>query len=191
MVILLWCWVRYRESHQFDYDESLTQKKFFYVLVAVFVTLFVSSLLVSAYTYSSIWVPQPHMTLALGGLSLSAILNDLLYQLALVSNSEETMVLGLMQALRRKLATVRQIPLSMVPHISIILPRIGWGILHAYVSYVGELQLILVVSAIVSGCVISYVAYYRSLGVHSLLAAVLIHAFFNWAIVLARALGLL
>lgn len=188
MIILLWSWVRYREVQQFDYDEGLTQNKLYYVLAGFGAMLFLSSFLVSSYTRSSIWVPQPQMTLAIGGLGLSAVINDLLYQLALVSNSEETLVLGIMQSLRPWLATIKRIPLSWVSHLALIFPRIGWGILHAYVSYTGPLQWILVFSAIVSGCIMSYIAYYKRLKVESLLAAVMMHFLFNGSMVILSAL---
>lgn len=188
MVILLYCRILYKEEEQFDYDESLSHKKLGYVIAGVITTIVSASLLVRAYTSNSIWVPQPNMALGIGTISLSAVVNDLLYQLALVSNSEETMVLTLSQVVRKKLA-FSGINKVFVKPAAIIIPRIGWGVLHAYVSYVGELQLILVTSAIVSGCVISWFAYKDD--VRAFLAAVLIHFGFNATVVIAKALGLL
>lgn len=188
MVILLYCRLLYKEEGQFDYDEDLSHSKLGYVVAGVITTIVCSSVLIRAYTSNSIWVPQPNMTLGIGTMSLSAVVNDLLYQLALVANSEETMVLSLSQVVRKKLIHSNINSRIIVPA-AIIIPRIGWGSLHAYVSYVGELQLILVVSAIVSGCIISYCAYNKQ--VRAFLAAVLIHFGFNASVVLAKALGLM
>jgi hypothetical protein len=190
MIILLFCWVRYKEKAQWDYDESLTQNKLLYVLGGLVATIFLSSVLVQAYTRSSIWVPQPHQTLDMGGLSLSEVINDLFYQLALVSNSEETMVLSMSQVIRRKLAesfSIKHAPYA--AGLSIAIPRAGWAVLHAYVSYVGPLMPILVISAFISGLIISYCAYNRQ--VKSFLAATLIHFGFNASVVVANALGLM
>lgn len=186
LVILLWCWVRYKEEGQFKYDEPLTQDKLYFVFGGIIVTVLLSAILVRAYTKSSIWVPQPQMTLTVGSLSLSAVVNDLFYQLALVSNSEEILNLSMSQIVRRKL--VESIPLkfgTLVPILSILIPRCGWGVLHAYRAYVGPLQPILVLSAIISGCVISYCAYNKK--VNCFLVALLIHFGFNASVVLANA----
>lgn len=189
MIILIFCRVLYKEQAQFDYDESLTQNKLFYVIGGLVATIFVSSILVRAYTRSSIWVPQPQMALSVGTLSLSAVVNDLFYQLALVSNSEETLCLSLSQVLRRKLAESLSLKHSFwVVSLAMVIPRVGWGILHAYVSYVGALMPILVISAIISGCIISYCAYNNK--VKSFLVAVLIHFAFNASVVIANAFGL-
>jgi hypothetical protein len=190
MVILIFAWMRYREEDQFDYDEGLNQRKLGYIIMGITVTLFLAALLVKIYTSttsSSIWVPQPQATLAIAGLSLSAVINDLFYQLALVSNSEETMVLALSQVIRRKLTESTKLSDVQVRGASIAIPRAGWATLHAYLSYTGEMMPILVVSAFISGVVMSVIAYHPK--VRSFLAAVLIHFGFNGTLVVLRALG--
>ncbi len=191
MIILLWTWVSFRETSQYDYNEALTSNKFYLIIGGYIAMLIISSVMVSSYTQSSIWVPQPNQTLSLGGLSLSTIINDMLFTFALVANSEEVLVLGIMQVLRRWLTTVKSLPLWSVSHLAIIIPRVGWGLLHAYVSYLGPLQLLLVVSAIVSGCIMSYIAYYQKLKVESLLGAVFMHGLFNISVIIAGALRLM
>lgn len=187
MIILMFCRILYQKKSQFDYDESLNVNKIVYVIGGVIAILFVSSFLVQAYTRSSIWVPQPHQTLSVGDMNLSAVVNDLFFTFALVANSEETLVLALTQVLRIKLSASSTS--SYVPVLSIVAPRAGWAILHAYTSYVGPLMWILVLSAFVSGCIISWCAYNKS--VKSFLVAVLIHALFNASIILASALNIL
>jgi hypothetical protein len=182
MVILLWCRVLYGETQQISYDQPLSQNKLLYVGGGLVAVLFASSILVRSYTRSSIWVPQPHMTLALGTLSLSSVVNDMFYQIALVSNSEETMCLSLSQVLRRRLSQYKYGAIA-----AIAIPRVGWSLLHAYISYTGPLMPILVLSAFVSGCIISYCAYNKN--AKCFLIALLIHALFNIAIVLISALG--
>jgi hypothetical protein len=190
MIILILCRFSYGEKEQFDYDEPLNQSKLIYALGGLVATIFVSAILVQAYTRSSIWVPQPHQTLAVGDLNLSAVINDLFFQLALVSNSEETLVLSLSQVIRRKLTESFSVKsASTVTVLAIAIPRAGWAVLHAYVSYVGPLMPILVVSAFISGLIISYCAYNKN--VRSFLAALLIHFGFNSSIVLANAFGLM
>ena len=188
-IILLACWVRFKEQDQFDYDDPLHSSKLFYIVGGVIATFFISIVLVQSYTRSSIWVPQPQQTLAISGLSLSSVVNDLFYQLALVSNSEETMVLASSQVIRKKLAT--SLPGAyqyLTVPLAVVLPRVGWGTLHAYVAYVGPLQWLLVASAIISGIVISYCAYNRK--VESFLVAVMIHFLFNASVVIGAAFGL-
>lgn len=194
MVGIILCWVFYKEEAQFDYNEPLNRDKMFYVLGGVATTLFVSSILVRIYTRSSIWVPQPNMTLAIGDFNVSAVVNDLFFQLALVANSEETCNLAMMQVIRRKLTV--SLPTkyasgksNLVEGLSIALPRAGWAVLHAYVSYIGPLMPLLVASAFISGLIISWCAYNNK--VRSFLVAVLIHFGFNAIVVVASALGLM
>lgn len=188
MIILLFCRVLYKEHEQLDYDEPVTQNKLVYLIGGLAATVFVASTIVRTFTRSSIWVPQPQMTLAIGSLNLTAVINDLFYQVALVANSEETMCLSLSQVLRRKFAYTSTKNRFLIVPLAIGIPRVGWAILHGYVSYVGPLMLILVVSAFISGCIISYCAYNKD--VKSFLVAVFIHAAYNGLIILASALGL-
>jgi hypothetical protein len=187
IAILLFCWVRYKEHEQFDYDEPLNSDKLLFVLFGIVGTLFISALLISRYTKSSIWVPQPQMSLTIGSLNMNALINDLFYQFGLVCNSEETMVLSLTQVLRKKLSTSNRIQKHLgdqgIRASSILIPRGGWGVLHAYVAYIGPLQPILVLSAVISGVIISYAAYNDY--VKSFLAALLIHFGFNASVILA------
>lgn len=189
MVILIFCRVLYGEKDQFDYDESLTSEKLFYIIGGLAATIFASSILVRAYARSSIWVPQPGMSLAVGGLSLNEVVNDLFFQLSLVANSEETMVLSLSEVLRKKFAGTFSVKHAyLAPLLAIVVPRAGWATLHAYISYVGPLMWILVLSAFISGCIISYCAYNKK--VNSFLVALLIHFGFNASVIILSALGL-
>lgn len=187
MIILLFCRFQYGERRQFDYDDRLTEDKLPYVVGGLVATLFLSSILVKAYTRSSIWVPQPHKTLTVGGMSLTAVVNDLFFTFALVANSEETLVLSLSQVVRRKLEQTVQLRRMAFP-LSMAVPRAGWAVLHAYVSYTGALMPILVLSAFLSGLVISYCAYNRK--TQSFLIAVTIHGLYNSIIIISNALGL-
>lgn len=190
MVILLFCRFTYGEKEQFDYDDDLTSSKLLYVLGGLVATFVISIVMVQSFTRSSIWVPQPQQTLAVAGMNLSAVINDLFYQLALVANSEETMVLSLQQVMHKKFATSFSSKYRyLVAPLAVVLPRMGWGTLHAYVAYVGSLQWILVASAIISGIVISYMAYNKN--VKSFLAALLIHFGFNAIVVVTSALGVI
>jgi hypothetical protein len=190
MMILLWCWVRYGQVHQFDYDEGLNQNKLFYILGGLVAVIFVASALVQSFTKSSIWVPRPQQTLSVGGLGLSSLVNDIYYQLGLVCNAEETMVLAAGQVIRRRLAG--SFPLRRAwagAGLAVVVPRAGWAVLHAYVSYTGAMMPILVTSAFVSGLIISYAAYNEK--VRSLLVAILIHFLFNASVIFADSLGLM
>ena len=121
-------------------------------------------------------------------MNVDAVINDLFYQLGLVCNSEETMVLALSQVLRKKLETTRFFG-STSALSALVIPRIGWGFLHAYVAYIGSLQWILVGSAIISGIIISYFAYNNKS--RSFLVALLIHFGFNASVILGAAMGLI
>jgi membrane protease YdiL (CAAX protease family) len=185
MVILILCRLFYHDVDQFEYWKPLSQSKLFYVLGGFLAVLFVSSILLRAFTKSSasIWVPQPQMALAIGTLSLSSIMNDLFFQVALVCNSEETLILAFSQIVRKKVATTSYFKYA-VP-IAIGIPRAGWALLHAYVSYTGALMPILVLSAFISGVIMSY-AFYKT---KSFMVALLIHFGFNGAIVILNAIG--
>ena len=121
-------------------------------------------------------------------MNMSAIINDLFYQLGLVCNSEETMVLALSQVLRKKFENSRLLG-SMASMSALAIPRVGWGFLHAYIAYIGSLQWILVGSAILSGLIISYFAYNNRS--RSFLVALLIHFGFNASVILGSAMGLI
>jgi uncharacterized membrane protein SpoIIM required for sporulation len=124
-------------------------------------------------------------------------MNDLFFQLSLICPSEEMMVLALSQVLRRRWA--HSLPLTtrvfgyniklrhLAPAFAVMVPRAGWATLHAYISYTGPLLtvLVLVVSAFISGCIISYAAYNKK--VESLLVAILIHFIFNASVIFSSA----
>lgn len=168
----------------------LSRNKLVYVLGGSVATIFVSSILVRSYTRSSIWIPIPSLSLTVGTISLSAVVNDIFFSLALVANSEETMVLSLSQVIRRKLTTSFSVKHGyFAPVLAIVIPRAGWALLHAYVSYTGALMPILVLSAFISGLIISYCGYNQK--TRSFLICVLIHALFNISIIVASALGLI
>lgn len=183
MVILLFARFQYGEVDQFGYSDELSQGKLVYAIGGLVAVVVVSSLLVSGLTRSAIFVPQPSLALTIGSLNLSSVVNDLFYQLALVSNSEETMVLSFSQVLRKKLATTRL--RNVAAPTALIIPRAGWAVLHGYVSYSGPLMPILILSAFISGMIISYAAYNSR--VKSFLVAVLIHFGFNSIVVLQSA----
>lgn len=172
-----------------NFYEPLSRNKLWFLLGGFFAILFISSILVRAFTKSSIWVPQPKMSLTIGSLSLSDVVNDLYYQLGLVANAEETSILTLTLVLKMYFESLPQHATLKKGSLygAIFLTRAGWAGLHAYVSYVGVLMPILVLSAFISGCIISWCAYNEK--VKSFLVAVLIHFFFNASIVLASAFG--
>jgi hypothetical protein len=198
-IILLYCRVVYKEVHQFDYDEGLSSNKLLYVLGGLVAVIFVSSIFVSGFTQSSIWIPQPQMSLAVAGLGLSSVVNDIFFQISLVANSEETMCLSISQVIRRAVPSSYRLRrfskfinvsyASVAMFLAITIPRAGWAVLHAYFSYTGALMPVLVFSAFVSGCIISYAAYNKD--VESLLVAILIHALFNISVILGSSMGLI
>lgn len=189
MIILVYCRFMYKEHNQFDYDESLTTNKLFYLFGGLIGVIFIASALVQEFARSSIWVPQPRMALAVGTLSFSSVLNDVFFQLTMVVNSEETMVLALSQVLRRKFAS--QFPLKygwFGVALAVVIPRGAWSILHAYFSYVGPFAWVLVLSAFISGCVISWCAYNGK--TRSFFVALAIHFLFNFSVIMGDALQL-
>jgi hypothetical protein len=171
-----------------NFYEPLNRSKLWYVLGGFVAILFISSILVRVFTKSSIWVPQPRMSLTIGQLSLNDVVNDLYYQLGLVCNSEETSMLALMLILKKYFETSQHATLKKGAFYSaIILTRAGWATLHAYISYTGALMPILVASAFISGCIMSWCAYNGK--VKCFLVAVLIHFAFNGTMVILGALG--
>lgn len=194
LIIMLFCWVKYKEVGQFDYDEPLTMDKLYYVIGGFVATFIVSVLIVKVATAglgtASIWVPQPHLSLSVSGMDLSTIVNDLFYQLALVSNSEESMVLAFSLVLKRKF--MESLPrkwLYAASGLAMATPRAGWAILHAYQSYMGPMMPVLVLTAFISGLIISWCAYNKK--VNSFLVAMLIHFAFNAAVILSTTFGLI
>ena len=177
LVTLAWCRMYYGEAGLIDYDEPLTKSKLIYIPGALAAIMIVNAVLLAGYARSSIWVPQPRMALQMSALSLNELVNDVFYQLGLVANAEETMCLALSQILMVRLSNH-----TFKRQAALYLPRVGWGILHAYQSYTGPLMPIMVLAATISGCIISYAAYNGK--TKCFLIAVLTHFIYNTIVIL-------
>jgi len=174
MVMLLWLRVyggsSGEEGDVVDYDENLSRQHLPVIFGAVAAIAVVSSLMVSTYTRSSLYIPRPGQVLSEMPFS-SGVLDDLLYNFVLVAPAEETVKLMGILALYRKFRNEL---------LSVALPVGFWAALHAYHAYLGELMPVLVVSAFLGGLIL-----YAVLKItNSLENAIIAHGLYNSLVVL-------
>lgn len=178
--ILLTCYIFLGTDNQFGFTGfPLNKGNWLYVVGGTAAMIVLASVMTGiasgGMSQSSLYVPQPHLGLAIGGVDLNSVVNDLFYQLFLVANTEEILCLALSQAFRAYFGITRFKGVAAI--LGIIVPRGGWGVLHAYVNYAGPMMWLMIGTAIGSGLIMSYCAYNEK--VQSLIAAVLQHFGFN------------
>ena len=182
VVMLLWLRVYGGRSGEqgdlVDYDENLEAHHFPILIGSVVVIILLSSLVVSSFTKSSIYIPLPSALLSEAPGSTAAVLDDLLYNFVLVAPAEENIKLMTTLALWRKFKN---------EILAICLPIGVWAALHAYQAYLGALMPVLVISAFVSRLVLFAVLKYTS----SLENAILSHGLYNSLVVVASAFHLI
>jgi hypothetical protein len=171
-------------ENQFGYMGSLGRGNWLYPVAGTAVIICLASIatyiLTAGVAQSAIYVPQPHLGLAVAGVDLNSVLNDIFYQGFLVANSEETLCLALSNGLYALFAAKKLG--AGAPILAVGLTRTGWGILHAYTAYTGPYTFWLVLIAIASGCIISFMAYNSR--VQSFIAAWLQHFGYNtWDVI--------
>jgi len=188
LICLLIIFVNYKEQFQLvDYNESLNRDNFLYVLGGVVGVLVASTLLSRPYgVNSALYVPLFAEALPLFA-NLPQIATQILYNFALVANSEETTKLVGHNALY--MALVSHFPESekYAKYVSVVVPVGFWSCLHAYVAYVGPMMWQLVAAAFFSGLIIFAVMWKT----RSLLAAITVHGLYNVIVMTASTLGLL
>jgi len=176
--------IYYKEQSQLvDYDENLTQQHFVYILLAV-IGVFVSCTVISQPWTSSV-IHVPTFSTQQPTLSTSAFVMAVLYNFALIANSEETTKIVGHNALYLYLIGTYPQREKEVKAFSILTPIGFWATLHAYVAYVGPLIWQLVFAAFVAGLIIFAVTYKT----RSLLAAVIVHGMYNVIVLTAAGLG--
>lgn len=171
IVMLIWIRIYYSEVKWLDYDEDPTRKHFLTWLAGLAGVVVAASLIpriVSQVAFpTAIYVPSPKRMLAQGAvLDLWSLTSDVLYNICLVANSEETMKTAAHTALYN--STKNEL-------LSIVLPVTVWSVSHGYVAYVGPLQLPLIVAAFTAGIILFLEVKYT----RSLLAAILVHGVYN------------
>jgi len=175
LILLLWLRMYHGERDDIvDYDENLKRDHLPLIFGAVAAIVIVSSVLVSSFTRSAIYVPRPSSLLSMGQQSTAALVDDLLYNVVLVAPAEESMKLVGILALYRR---TKNTPVSVAAPIGF------WAVLHSYQAYQGTLMPILVLSAFISGLILFLVLKYT----RSLLNAQIAHAGFNSIVVLMSA----
>jgi len=155
-----------------DYDENLRRSNLPWLVGGVAAMVIVSCVIISGFTRSALYVPRPGAVLETAPLSVSAVVDDILYNFVLVAPAEETMKLMGMMALYYK---TKNRPLS------IGIPSGIWAAFHGYFAYVGSTAPVLIVSAFVSG-VILFVVMWKT---GALLNAQIAHGSFNTIVILS------
>ena len=179
---------QYHKEHEYerllDYDENLHFDSFIWIALGVAGAYIVSSVIVSQYTKSVIWVPTHNLELGLGSLLLSGFWGDVLYQLVLVAPAEELCKLSLHLAFYMKLkGAFSDLPARAV---SIAAPIFFWSLLHVYAWEMHhEFMLYLMVAAFVGGLIFFAVMYKTK----SVLAAILTHAAYNGIIIYLQSMA--
>ena len=175
MSLILLLWLRFYGGERgdvVDYDENLERAHLPIIAGAVAAMVIVSSVLVSSFTQSALYVPRPGLALNLGQLSTASLVDDLLYNVVLVAPAEESLKLVGILALYRR---TQNAPISVAAPVGF------WAVLHCYQAYTGPSMPILVVSAFVSGIILFLVLKYT----RSLLNTQIAHAGFNSIVILA------
>jgi len=161
-----------------SFGEDLDGFGFVLIMLGVVGCLFISSFLISNFVgqaLTSIVVPTPKMALQVGAIALPPFWSDFLFTLTLVAPAEEcsklVTALGFFVWLKDILGK------GAAKAVAIVAPIAAWAFLHTYVNpgYQGVNMLVYVGSAFISGILIFYVMKKTK----SLLAAILVHSFFN------------
>ena len=172
LVLLLWLKVYGGERDDLvDYDENLKRDHLPFLFGAVAAIVVVSSLFVSGFAQSAIYVPRPGLALNVADRA-AAVMDDLLYNFVLVAPAEENIKLVAIITLYRK--TENEL-------LSVGLPVGFWALLHGYVAYVGPYMWILILSAFISGLILYGLLKYT----RSLENAILAHGCFNSFVILS------
>lgn len=178
---------QYHKEHEYerlvDYDENLTFDSFLWILMGTVGAYIVSSVIVSQYTNTAIWVPQHNLEMGIGALMLSGFWSDVLYQLVLVAPAEELCKLSLHLAFYMRLKSVFSDLMARL--ISISVPIFFWSLLHVYAWQTYENMTYLMVAAFAGGLIFFTVMYKTK----SVLAAILCHATYNSVIIYLTTMG--
>jgi membrane protease YdiL (CAAX protease family) len=171
VVMLIWIRLYYGEIKWLDYDEDPTRAHFTTWLGGLAGVVAAASIvprIISQVALPSvIYVPSPKRMLAQGTpLDLWSLASDVLFNLCLVANSEETMKASAHTALYNSTKN---------EWISTLVPIAVWSISHGYIAYTGPLQLPLIAAAFTAGIILFLVLKYT----RSLLAAILVHGVYN------------
>jgi len=175
LLLLIWLKITKSEKDLIDWEANLEKGHVLIVLGAVGGMLVTATIIVSAYwaslyEKSVLWIPRPSQVLSELSVT-SELTDDLLYNFVLVAPAEEAMKLAGALAIHR---------LSRNELVSVGLPVGFWAVLHSYRAYIGPLQIILVISAFISGLIL-----YTVLRVtKSLENAIVCHAIYNGIVVL-------
>jgi membrane protease YdiL (CAAX protease family) len=182
VVMLIWIRLYYGEIKWLDYDEDPTRKHFTTWLGGlagvVVAANIIPRILEKVALTSVIYVPSPKRMMAQGmPLDLWSLASDMLFNICLVALAEESLKCAAHTALYNSTKNA---------WISTILPIAFWGFSHGYLSYVGSMQLPLILAAIAAGVVL----FYTLKRGRSLLIPVLIHGSFNIIVILLQSMSL-
>lgn len=186
LVCLLFIYTYYKEIFQLvDYNESLTRESFLYIFGGIIGVLIVAIVLSRPYgAQSALYVPIFSSALPVFA-NVPQVATSVLYNFALVANSEETTKLVGHNALYMYIVTRYPERKEIGKWLSILFPVGFWSSLHAYVAYVGPNVLPLVLAAFFSGLIIFAVMWRTK----SLLAAITTHGTYNAIVVSAVTAG--
>jgi len=182
-VCLILIHLYYKEGGQLvDYNENLTERSLIFILIGVLGVFVCCAIITSAWTSSVIYVPTFAFQIAV---DLPAFTTVVLYNIALIANSEETTKLVGHNALYMYLMNHFPKKKKEVEFVSAVLPIGFWATLHAYIAYVGPILWQLVAAAFVAGLIIFAVMWKTK----SLLAAITTHGLYNIIVLSAAGLG--
>lgn len=194
LVCLLFIMFYYGEPEQdheqlVDWDENLTQKALAWILIGVVGVYFVS-VVIQNLVSSSIYIPEV-VSLSVAGITFGELASIIIYNICLVSNSEEmtkmTAHLVIYLWLKDKFGEEKTEKYhDWIKGTAIVIPIGFWAVLHAYVAYVGKIMPILVISAFTGGLIIFGVLWQT----RSLIAAILVHGLYNIVVLVAASVGL-
>jgi membrane protease YdiL (CAAX protease family) len=177
--VIMLIWLRqYHHEEEYrklvDYDENLHFESFIWIAVGIIGTYLASSVIVSQFARSAIFVPSHNLEMTyLNMLQLSGFWNDMLFQIVLVAPSEELCKLSLHLAFYLKLKGAFSETTARI--ISVGAPIFFWAMLHVYRAYAGPNMITLLVAAFIGGLIIFGVMYKT----RSLMGAILTHAGYN------------
>ena len=188
---LILIYIYLKEQVQFvDYNENLPQNGVLMALTAV-VAVFICASLSSIQLPSQVvalYVPILTTSLSTNTFSGLSFITSVLWNFALIANSEETTKLVAHNGIYLYLVGVRKMyPSQFVKGFCVVLPIMFWAVLHAYMAYVGPYQWQLVAGAFIAGIIIFAVLWKTK----SLLAAIITHGTYNVLVITAVALGLI
>jgi len=189
-ISLILIYIYYQEDYQFvDYNENLTKTSLPLIIAAIIGVYFAAAVISRPWTTSALYIPTfaQRLVLDLTHFDFTVFITVLLYNYALIANSEETTKLVGHNALY--LYFVGRYPnrLREVKIACVVFPIAFWAVLHAYIAYVGLLVLQLVFAAFISGLIIFFALWKTK----SILAAIIVHGTYNVIVLTATGLGLL